>query len=578
VSVTPGTTEVRPISPVGTVPSSVWPVDTSNEPVIAGDENGAVMSLIPPPVKAGGSSEWTAQFQIPRPTSGRPKPGEMQVRATMLTKPLAGCLQAIAESVLEDAAFEMIRRVFGPCISDAEEAVYAGHQVLQGARGADERWTNDLGFIISAAKATASCAAFTPIRVAIALARVQELASTASDILSYGTLLEECGPPIAQLLGAVFGYSFDPNEIVGPSGTGTNRALVSADSLVYTVLFENDSTASAPVTDALVEVPLDPANFDLHTLKSLEVGFGSQLVDMSGTALGDTLMTSLVGRSDLVVLCVIDADSIAHRLVCRLMARNASDLGLPTFDGFLPNNDATGRGEGHVRFAISGWPGVAPGTTLSARAAITFDDNPPIATSVWTNVVDPVAPSTSLAFDEPTASGMESIHWSAADAISGVHSCYLVGLSRSGEVRTLAVADSSGRGTYQWLPDDELDGVAVAARDSAGNWSLPTPAEYVLIGGDPSNQLRAYAPVPNPASAAAAWALAIPRAGVARATIHDVAGRQVGTLLDGPVKAGRLTLHWDLRDRSGSPVRPGVYFLRVTSDGLSTHSTVVVVR
>lgn len=65
---------------------------------------------------------------------------------------------------------------------------------------------------------------------------------------------------------------------------------------------------------------------------------------------------------------------------------------LPTdaLAGFLPPNDATGRGQGQVAFAIRPQPGTPDGTPITNSASIVFDLNEPVVTNqVWNTIGQP---------------------------------------------------------------------------------------------------------------------------------------------------------------------------------------------
>lgn len=85
------------------------------------------------------------------------------------------------------------------------------------------------------------------------------------------------------------------------------------------------------------------------------------------------------------------------------------------------------------------------------------------------------------------------------------------------------------------------------------------------------------APRPNPASRLATFEWAVPRTQRASLAVFDLAGREVRTLVDGVVTAGRRTSTWDLRDASGGRVAPGVYFARLRSPGIVQARRLVVV-
>ena len=76
------------------------------------------------------------------------------------------------------------------------------------------------------------------------------------------------------------------------------------------------------------------------------------------------------------------------------------------------------------------------------------------------------------------------------------------------------------------------------------------------------SELRVVA-APNPFRAITTIRFSIPEAGPATLAIHDVAGRQVRTLLDGAVDAGERRFVWDGRDDAGRSLASGVYFYRL---------------
>lgn len=97
------------------------------------------------------------------------------------------------------------------------------------------------------------------------------------------------------------------------------------------------------------------------------------------------------------------------------------------------------------------------------------------------------------------------------------------------------------------------------------------PAEPVAV-------TRVFAPAPNPVHAAThiAFELAEPRE--VSVTLFDVSGRQVRSLLRGPLPEGRYDLEWDARDATGSRVPSGVYFLLVRLGHTSDSRRLVVIR
>ena len=60
---------------------------------------------------------------------------------------------------------------------------------------------------------------------------------------------------------------------------------------------------------------------------------------------------------------------------------------------------------------------------------------------------------------------------------------------------------------------------------------------------------------------------ALPTAGHARLTIHDVQGRTIATLVDRPEAAGTHRVSWDGRDRAGREAQTGIYFVLLEFGG-----------
>lgn len=104
-------------------------------------------------------------------------------------------------------------------------------------------------------------------------------------------------------------------------------------------------------------------------------------------------------------------------------------------------------------------------------------------------------------------------------------------------------------------------GVTVGLPSSAGVNDTPRPV----------SALQFAAPSPNPSRSATRLAFATPAAGHVRVAIYDMQGREVRSLVNGPLGAGAHSLTWDGRDTASRPVPGGMYFARVeTGDGAQT--------
>ena len=84
--------------------------------------------------------------------------------------------------------------------------------------------------------------------------------------------------------------------------------------------------------------------------------------------------------------------------------------------------------------------------------------------------------------------------------------------------------------------------------------------------------------LPNPFSISTAIPYTLARASTLTATIHDVHGRTVRTLIDGVTPPGSNTLVWDGRDGNHDPVPAGVYWCRMEAGPASEVRKLLVVR
>ena len=107
--------------------------------------------------------------------------------------------------------------------------------------------------------------------------------------------------------------------------------------------------------------------------------------------------------------------------------------------------------------------------------------------------------------------------------------------------------------------------------------SLVTSTVGVEGGSEPTAlALRSF---PNPAAGETTVELAIPAGPVpARVTVHDLAGRIIATLFDGPAAAGTLRLALAWRGPSGARLAPGVYMIHAVAGQYTVDRRIVRIR
>jgi hypothetical protein len=173
----------------------------------------------------------------------------------------------------------------------------------------------------------------------------------------------------------------DPNEKYGPAEAGGDAEVSQLESVPYTIYFENMPDASAAARQVVVSDFLD-ANFDWRRFRLGEIAFGSRVISVPPNK---SYYHTTVNLDSLGMLLEIDAgvNSTTGEAAWTFTTIDPS-TGLPPVDpnaGFLPPNDETGRGQGHVFFTIVADPEIPDGTAIENRARIVFDLNSAIETN-----------------------------------------------------------------------------------------------------------------------------------------------------------------------------------------------------
>lgn len=186
--------------------------------------------------------------------------------------------------------------------------------------------------------------------------------------------------------------SLDPNDIYGYEGeTGDKTIRDGRTQVFYTIEFENDSTfATAPAHDIYVTDVLDPNLFDLSTFAPTRVKVGPKEMQLDGSKNG-TVTFSMMPEIYAIAQLDWSLDETTGTVSWHISSLDPLTVE-PTEElnsGVLPVN-VDGSGIGELSFDIQIKPDLADGTEIPNRATITFDENEPIVTPIWTNVVKTV--------------------------------------------------------------------------------------------------------------------------------------------------------------------------------------------
>ena len=257
----------------------------------------------------------------------------------------------------------------------------------------------------------------------------------------------------------------DPNNIVGPAGfsadpvpeiiePGQTRfdGFVSGNAdFSYKIEFENKPSATAPAQVVYVTQTLD-ADLDLTTFEFKSFAFGAFTIPVPAGSNGTSFHTIFDATATLGVLVQIDAalNTITRELSVTYTSLDPAtkDVPLDPFAGFLPPDDATGRGDGFLTYIVAPKAGLANATEFTGIASIVFDTEDAIATPTVTNTLDSIAPTSSItAFAGSTTSRLSfPVRWTGADNVggSGVAGITLSFTDNDGPLQTATVANADG--------------------------------------------------------------------------------------------------------------------------------------
>jgi len=186
--------------------------------------------------------------------------------------------------------------------------------------------------------------------------------------------------------------SHDPNEMSGLMGrgdAGTQRYVKPGEWMTYTVYFENMTNATAAAQEVKVSNPLS-SYLDWSTFEMGEVAFNNQIdLGLSGKQNGTSEVT--MNGTNYLVRSEVTLDQTNGKVKWYLRIVDPStETTWPddVFAGFLPPNDETFRGEGHLTYRIKVRDDAPAEVKITNAATIVFDYNEAIETDpAWWNLV-----------------------------------------------------------------------------------------------------------------------------------------------------------------------------------------------
>jgi hypothetical protein len=391
----------------------------------------------------------------------------------------AGSTAKVAAGVLLDAA------PLGSCIGVASDLVIDAAVDAGGGEGFWS-WSHAIGWLADGAW----CAGEIIAPESKVLKVTLDLASGASSGIGGVGALADCLFFANQAALSLQGFtSVDPNDLEGPAGVGAQHFIQAGAPLTYKVLFENIASATAAAESIKIRNHLDGQTLEPASVLFAGVRFGHTRYMLPYPS--PTLDETFDLRPQVNAQVHVTASVSGEELRADLVAVDPDTLKTPEDPavGVLPPNQQPPEGEGELLYTVSPQP-LPSGEVISNSASIQFDQNDPITTPTWSNVVDKQAPTPSIAAEAEPQPLVAHVSWGGSDDAAGI-TLWRLEVSKDGAPFELwRTATSADAASYE-APEDGAYSFRVVAYDGAGNVGQSSLAGVNLAASNSLTVVRA---------------------------------------------------------------------------------------
>jgi hypothetical protein len=281
------------------------------------------------------------------------------------------------------------------------------------------------------------------------------------------------------------GGANDPNDKL-TTGTGLSGFVRPGASILYTVLFENEPTATLPAQEVVITDQLD-SRLDYSTVQLGTIGFNNVTIQVPPGV--QTFSTNVFVATDPNPVQVNGSLNITNGLLTWVIQSIDPLTGQPTTDplaGFLPPDNTNGVGEGYVTYSVSSQTNVSNGSIILNQADIVFDANAPILTPVTTNTIDSAPPQSSVLSLPTSATNTQFlVQWSGNDSGgSGVASYNVYVSTNNGDFSLWFFNTTNTSAIFTGKLFNKYSFYSVAVDEVGNVQATPTAAQATTIVAD----------------------------------------------------------------------------------------------
>ncbi|MBR4066007.1 MAG: dockerin type I repeat-containing protein [Bacteroidaceae bacterium] len=264
----------------------------------------------------------------------------------------------------------------------------------------------------------------------------------------------------------------DPNEITGyVAESGSLYMTPDILSVGYDIEFENDpKIANSSAHVIIIENRLDSTKFNLKSFAPKEINLSGRKIELDGT---QSFVKTIDLRPEIDALAELSCKYDVQNGIAKWIFRSLDPMTLEITDdimqGILPVNYDGKSGIGNVTYDVDLLHSFPDGTEISNSASIIFDNNEPILTPVWTNIIDNVKPVSAIKSIEEVSDSTILVNWEGSDEGSGIYRYQLYVQAGENEEWKPLLGDTLRTSCKLRYSRDVNFGFCVLATDSAGN-------------------------------------------------------------------------------------------------------------
>jgi hypothetical protein len=210
--------------------------------------------------------------------------------------------------------------------------------------------------------------------------------------------------------------AIDPNDLVGPAGSGSQAFVTANEVLPYTIDFTNEPRAAAPAQVVTVTERLSE-NLNWGTFQLGNIGFGGTVIQVPAGLNTYTTEVPLpssapgAGPNGLLVNVSASLNTQTGLATWTFTGTDPGTLDIPInpLEGFLPPDQTSPEGEGFVSYAVQPLANDTTGSVINAQGAVVFDSNAPINTPEGTNTIDSSPPTSTVSPLPATTAGTHTV-------------------------------------------------------------------------------------------------------------------------------------------------------------------------